>query len=135
MAIKIELADANEIKEIVTAAILTHLGPEKRDELIKGALKMLLETKEKKDPRSSYGTIKYSPLEEAFEQAAIAAARDIMHQKFIKGTEAREKLDNIIDDAITKWLGEDSQVLVGKIIEELGYVVNRLNFSTSKSRY
>ena len=125
MAIKLELVDEEQIKEIVTAAILTHLGPEKRDELIQNTLKMLLETKERKDPNKTYGTIMYSPLQEAFEKGAIQAANEICKQYFDEGKPARLEVERVIDEAIEKWLAESKDDMIKNIATELSSVVRR----------
>ena len=91
-----------------------------------------METKEKKNP-SGYGTVKYSLLEEAFEKAAATAAQDIMYQQFTEGTAARAKLNKMVNDAIVKWLAEESERMVETITKELSRAVRWINFSKDRS--
>lgn len=130
MAIKIELADQEEIKEIVTAAILTQLGPEKRDEIIKQTLKMLLETKERPHPNRSYGTIKYTPLEEAFELAARKTANIICMQYFTEGKPARLEVEKIMGEAVQTWLDKSKDKLVESITHQISIALDKIRWTT-----
>jgi len=130
----IKLLDDEQLKDIVTAAILTHIDPEKREELIKETLKKLLETREKPHPTKSYTTIKYSPLEAAFEEAAKAAARDIMKEQFMEGTPAYDKLREIVIKATSKWVVKTSDKLQEEIVFALTRATANISFG-KESRY
>lgn len=129
MSIKLKLADEEEIKEIVTAAILTHLGPEKRDDIIKQTLRMLLTTKERPHPTRSYETIKYTPLEEAFELAARKTANIICMQHFTEGKPARLEVERVMEEAVQKWLSRSKDKLVENITSEISRALDKIRWS------
>lgn len=133
MTMRIEIPDDTEIKEIVTAAILTHLGQEQRDLLIKQALKELIEPKTR-STRGGYDKEEYIPLHEAFQKAVNQVAKDVLYQQFTTDTEAHKKLMAIIDEAVQQWLASDAKRIVKTIADELSRVVSRISF-VEKSSY
>lgn len=130
----IKLLDDEQMIKIVTAAILTHIDPDKRDELIKETLKSLLEVRERPHPTKSYATVKYSPLQEAFEVAANKAAMEIMTEQFAKDTPARNRIKSVVTKATNKWLNETNDKLVDAIVDALKKSTHVIEFK-EKERY
>lgn len=89
----------DELNKIISTSILSMISPEKRDEMIKLALQSLIDPQEK---QGAYGTTKgKSRLQEAFDNAAYAVARDMFVEEF-KNPETKAKLGKLISDAFTK---------------------------------
>jgi hypothetical protein len=101
---------AEKVQEYVSAAILTGLPQETRDLLIKEAIASLMKPKEKSGGYS-YGTQK-TVLQDAFDQAvygaAVGAVRDFME----KDATFKQKLADLIADAVQIVLTEQREATV-----------------------
>jgi len=84
--------------DIMVTAMMQALDQGKRDELIKEAIKHIIEK-----PKDNYGTPRSSPLELAFHYAVDQAAKEIVSEE-IKRPEVRDRIQEAVRVALTKFL-------------------------------
>lgn len=93
--------DEEQLHAVIRAAILAHLGPERREALIAGAVDQLLKTK--REAAYPGGPIEErNPLQRAFALAVETVARELALE-MVRGDEVlRAKLRELIADALVK---------------------------------
>ena len=99
MDLKISPEDLNKV---ISAAILSMLTPEKREEMITLALQGLLDPQ----PSTGYGSARQSKLQEAFNDAAVRVARDVFITELQK-PEHKARLGAVVTKALDKALLDD----------------------------
>jgi hypothetical protein len=112
MDLKIEQKD---VAEFVSAALLTKLDQNARDELIKEALKTLISPPE----RNSYGQLQKSPLQEAFDQAVRRTTQTIAYDMIEENAEFKAKLKELITEAVEVLFTRKREDVTNKIADAI----------------
>lgn len=113
--------DAEMLKNHVQAALFSALTQEKRDELIREALKSLMDPK--KEANNYYGRGDGdSPLLAAMKSAAIEVTRKIALEYLQKDTKFQEQVRDLFHEAWNKCIaaGDVRQKVVDRMAENIG---------------
>lgn len=84
------------LREVVAAAIVSHISAAERDTIMAAAVKYLLEP-----TRGQYGAVNASPIQDAFNRAADQIAREEARKMLESDDSFRVRLAAIIKDATT----------------------------------
>lgn len=95
-----------QLKAVISGAIVAHLSPESREKLIADAVKaaMVPDQYDKK-----------TPLMRAFAYSVEQIASHLVTEKLENNAEFRQRLDSMIEDAIKKSLDTDREKIVGQM--------------------
>ena len=99
----------DDLRAAISEALLSQIGEPAREELIREALKGVLETK-----RDNYGRTKTSVLQEAFGQACSRLAHEVVNEIVQSDPEVRAKIEAMAKEAIVKLLSDES---LGAVVE------------------
>jgi hypothetical protein len=108
--------DQDALRELVSKAILDSLTGDKRDELLKGAIKDLIETPKS---TSTYGP-KVSKLEQAFSQAVEVAANRIITDMMNNDEALVSKIKGVMVEAVEHAFEETGRA---KMIEAISNAI------------
>jgi len=108
--------DQNALRELVSKAILDSLTGDKRDELLKGAIKELIETPKNTGP---YGP-KVSKLEQAFAQAVEVSANRIITDMMNNDEALISKIKGVMVEAVERAFEETGRA---KMIEAISNAI------------
>ena len=108
----------SELQALITEAIFRHLGDQKRDELIKNALKTLLEP----EPSTNHwDRDKRSRLQKAYDEAIHKVARDQVEQALVGNEGVKKAIQQIIEDSFKKAL--ETPELRDKLIHQVSQAI------------
>lgn len=103
-----------QMRSVVTAAILQTISPEQRDTLIQEALKSLLVPKQ-----SDYYGTKKTPIQEAFERAAFQVAMRVAEGYFAENETVRAEMEGLVAEAWQKVVGEGRIRVVDRMADAI----------------
>lgn len=101
--------ESDALREATSQAILGLLTPEMRVKLVDDAIRSLLAPS-----KNSWDKGK-SPLEEAFERAVHAAARDVAQAHIAADAQIRAKLEALVADVARRVLNQDVEKMSEKM--------------------
>lgn len=102
----------DQLKTVISGAVLQAITPESRDKLLSEALSSLL-----KAGSSDYD--KKSPLQRAFDHAIADIAREMVTKQFSEDQAVRQKVGDLVAEAVTRVLDGDREKIVKKMSESL----------------
>ena len=113
---KLELGlEQEQLKGIVSEAILRSLDDQKRDALVQQALQYLLTPQES---GYSYGR-KKTPLEEAFEFAIRSVAGEVVSDHLEQDAQVKERLNGLVAEAFAKALENDRERITDRLADAI----------------
>lgn len=99
----LELSD-DQLKQLVAAAVLAELTPERREVLIKDAIASLLAVPA---PQGSWDKNPKSPLQHAFEQGVAQVAREIVRDTIKDDPRVVDVIKSLVEQVVTKLANHD----------------------------
>ena len=118
--------DADGMQALVAKAVFDGLTGEKREALLQGAIKSLLETP-RGNERNYYGT-KVSPLQEAFNRAIETAAQQHAIKFLAEDADFQDRLKKLFADVADKLFTDNRDATVDGIVKVI-------TTALSKDRY
>ena len=104
--------DDSKMKDAVQQAILAQLGDQARERIIGMAITHLTSA-----PRSTYGAEQKAPLQQAFERAVEAVARDLVNEWVTKSPEVKAAIEEKMKEVAARLLANDDGAL-SKVVAE-----------------
>lgn len=119
--------DSNQFREVATAAIFDSLTQEARESIIKQAIEHLMTPQ---TPR--YGG--KTPLQESFDQAVYAAARDVVKEHIQDSDEVRNAIHDLLGPLLTAALDAEAKNYSSSLADKLGAALGEWLYEISNSR-
>ena len=115
--------DGVDFKEIFSAAIIQHMDGEKKDDLIKQSISMLIEPR---DNGGGWNSRKSSILEDAFESALRSSATRIVSDHFESDPEYKKAIESICVDSIKRIIDEEKESIVDRVVYVLKDALSKI---------
>lgn len=112
---KLDVSD-EQMRTIVSGAILAHLAPEGRDEILRSAVVELMTTRDE-----GYGARarRVSKLQLAFENAVLTVAQDVAREMLTQDEALRAKIRGLMAEAWARAFDKEREATLTRVSEAL----------------